>query len=106
MTSFPTCKFYSSTPSKTVIERNKRLRKAEEANKTVNISNVVAPRLFGPCSLRKQFFKQEDAIRYSLLDEDLSVFAWETSRGGQRKFLVCNSELFWSFYSQLQVRNF
>ena len=60
----------------------------------------------GPSASRKHFAKQEDAIRYSLLDEDYLVFAWELGRGGERKFLVCTKEVLWHFYKHLDQKHF
>ena len=62
--------------------------------------------MFGPSKLWKYFSKQEEAIRYSLQDDDLSVFSMEVARGGERRFLVCSKETFWAFYKRCSSKHY
>ena len=62
--------------------------------------------LLGPSLTRKYFRKQDDAIKYSQLDSELSVFSQEVSSGGERRFLVCAKETFWSLYQSQEVKHY
>ena len=62
--------------------------------------------LLGPSLMRKYFRKQDDAIKFSQLDSDLSVFSQEVSSGGERRFLVCAKETFWTLYQGQEVKHY
>ena len=113
--------FYSST-SPSDNERIEKLNKLEQnissSNNVEAIKNIMffplhssfllqdKWRLFGPSKLCKYFSKQEEAIRYSLQDDDLSVFSMEVARGGERRFLVCSKETFWTFYKRCLSKHY
>ena len=62
--------------------------------------------MLGPSLARKYFRKQDDAIKFSQLDPDLSVFSQEVSCKGERRFLVCAKETFWILYQSQEAKHF
>ena len=63
-------------------------------------------RLTGPSVFSREFCRQDEALQHASADGDLSVFAWEVGGGGQRKFIVCSKETFWSFYKKLSRKHY
>ncbi|XP_050392006.1 DNA-directed primase/polymerase protein [Patella vulgata] len=99
--------FYGVKSRKRRYEIKSQIEKRLKRHTKLHLPQDYKPRLGGPSSSWKTFFKQNDAFDFcrKTAEADLHVFAFEKQvvgeEKGQRMYLVTSYPVFWHYYRQL-----
>ncbi|KAK6171377.1 hypothetical protein SNE40_019581 [Patella caerulea] len=99
--------FYGAKSRKRRYEIKSQIEKRLKKHTDLYLPQDYKPRLGGPSSSWKTFFKQNDAFDFcrKTAEADLHVFAFEKQvvgeEKGQRMYLVTSYPVFWHYYRQL-----